>query len=152
VDHSVQHTEADIDKHLAVFEEIAPHSPAHNRKRPRAVRRATDTRPVQETGLTTGHHTARRFPSAESASPATRSGPGDLILLFVVAIVNLNVVPRSHPTAASRCGCGSWHCCCFSAAGIAVIELAHRYPEEGACYLWQRESSAISGFLSGWCY
>ena len=37
--------------------------------------------------------------------------------------------------------------------GIAVIELAHRYPGEGGVYLWAKEVFGdFHGFLSGWCY
>jgi amino acid transporter len=41
----------------------------------------------------------------------------------------------------------------FWPQGIAVIELAHRYPGEGGVYLWaKREFGDFHGFLSGWCY
>jgi glutamate:GABA antiporter len=79
---------------------------------------------------------------------------GDLILLFVVAIVNLNVVP----TIASNGGVTVWLWILalllfFWPQGIAVIELAHRYPEEGGVYLWaKRVFGDFHGFLSGWCY
>ncbi len=81
-------------------------------------------------------------------------GRGDLILLFVVAIVNLNVVP----TIASNGGVTVWLWILalllfFWPQGIAVIELAHRYPEEGGVYLWaKRVFGDFHGFLSGWCY
>lgn len=81
-------------------------------------------------------------------------GRGDLILLFVVAIVNLNVVP----TIASNGGVTVWLWVLalllfFWPQGIAVIELAHRYPEEGGVYLWaKRVFGDFHGFLSGWCY
>ena len=81
-------------------------------------------------------------------------GRGDLILLFVVAIVNLNVVP----TIASNGGVTVWLWILalllfFWPQGIAVIELAHRYPGEGGVYLWAKEVFGdFHGFLSGWCY
>jgi glutamate:GABA antiporter len=81
-------------------------------------------------------------------------GRGDLILLFVVAIVNLNVVP----TIASNGGVTVWLWILalllfFWPQGIAVIELAQRYPEEGGVYLWaKRVFGDFHGFLSGWCY
>ena len=81
-------------------------------------------------------------------------GRGDLVLLFVVAIVNLNVVP----TIASNGGVTVWLWLLalllfFWPQGIAVIELAHRYPEEGGVYLWaKRVFGDFHGFLSGWCY
>ena len=41
----------------------------------------------------------------------------------------------------------------FWPQGIAVIELAHRYPGEGGVYLWAKEVFGdFHGFLSGWCY
>jgi amino acid transporter len=81
-------------------------------------------------------------------------GRRDLVLLFVVAIVNLNVVP----TIASNGGVTVWLWLLalllfFWPQGIAVIELAHRYPEEGGVYLWaKRVFGDFHGFLSGWCY
>lgn len=81
-------------------------------------------------------------------------GRGDLVLLFVVAIVNLNFVP----TIASNGGVTVWLWILalllfFWPQGIAVIELAHRYPEEGGVYLWaKRVFGDFHGFLSGWCY
>ena len=41
----------------------------------------------------------------------------------------------------------------FWPQGIAVIELAHRYPGEGGVYLRAKEVFGdFHGFLSGWCY
>jgi amino acid transporter len=41
----------------------------------------------------------------------------------------------------------------FWPQGIAVLELAHRYPGEGGVYLWAKEVFGdFHGFLSGWCY
>jgi amino acid transporter len=41
----------------------------------------------------------------------------------------------------------------FWPQGIAVIELADRYPGEGGVYLWaKRIFGDFHGFLSGWCY
>src|SRR5258708_2345728 len=64
-------------------------------------------------------------------------GRRDLVLLFVVAvwlwIISLVLF--------------------FWPQGIAVIELAHRYPGEGGVYLWAKEVFGdFHGFLSGWCY
>jgi amino acid transporter len=81
-------------------------------------------------------------------------GRWDLVLLFVVAIVNLNVVP----TIAANGGVTVWLWILalvlfFWPQAIAVIELAHRYPEEGGVYLWtKRVFGDFHGFLSGWCY
>ena len=81
-------------------------------------------------------------------------GRADLVLLFVVAIFNLNVVP----SIAANGGVTIWLWIIslllfFWPQGIAVIELAHRYPGEGGVYLWAKEVFGdFHGFLSGWCY
>ena len=98
---------------------------------------------------------------AEQAAPQTSTahlkralGRWDLVALFVVAVFNLNVVP-------SIAGSGGvtvwlWIICIvlfFLPQGVAVIELAHRYPGEGGVYLWAKEVFGdFHGFLSGWCY
>jgi len=95
-------------------------------------------------------------------SPADRQPPRlrrvlrrwDLILLFVVAVFNLNVVP----SIAANGGVTVWLWVIslilfFWPQGIAVIELAQRYPGEGGVYLWAKEVFGdFHGFLSGWCY
>jgi len=78
----------------------------------------------------------------------------DLVLLFVVAVFNLNVVP----SIAANGGVTVWLWIIslilfFWPQGIAVIELAQRYPGEGGVYLWAKEVFGdFHGFLSGWCY
>lgn len=97
-----------------------------------------------------------------SAPPAVPDAPHlrrvlgrlDLVLLFVVAVFNLNVVP----SIAANGGVTVWLWIIslllfFWPQGIAVIELAHRYPGEGGVYLWAKEIFGdFHGFLSGWCY
>src|SRR5438270_6237826 len=81
-------------------------------------------------------------------------GRWDLVLLFVVAVFNLTVVP----SIAANGGVTVWLWIIslllfFWPQGIAVIELAHRYPGEGGVYLWAKEVFGdFHGFLSGWCY
>jgi len=81
-------------------------------------------------------------------------GRRDLVLLFVVAVFNLNVIP----SIAANGGVTIWLWLIslilfFWPQGIAVIELAHRYPGEGGVYLWAKEVFGdFHGFLSGWCY
>jgi amino acid transporter len=97
-------------------------------------------------------------PSAAGAqeAPCLRRvlGRWDLVLLFVVAVFNLNVVP----SIAANGGVTIWLWIVslilfFWPQGIAVIELAHRYPGEGGVYLWAKEVFGdFHGFLSGWCY
>jgi amino acid transporter len=81
-------------------------------------------------------------------------GRWDLVLLFVVAVFNLNVVP----SIAANGGVTIWLWLIalllfFWPQGIAVLELAHRFPGEGGVYLWAKEVFGdFHGFLSGWCY
>jgi len=81
-------------------------------------------------------------------------GRWDLVLLFVVAVFNLNVVP----SIAANGGVTVWLWIIslllfFWPQGVAVIELAHRYPGEGGVYLWAKQVFGdFHGFLSGWCY
>jgi len=81
-------------------------------------------------------------------------GRRDLVLLFVVAVFNLNVLP----SIAANGGVTIWLWLIslilfFWPQGIAVIELANRYPGEGGVYLWAKEVFGDwHGFLSGWCY
>src|SRR6202167_1780618 len=81
-------------------------------------------------------------------------GRFDLVLLFVVAVFNLNVVP----SIAANGGVTVWLWLIslllfFWPQGIAVIVIAHRYPGEGGVYLWAKEVFGdFHGFLSGWCY
>jgi glutamate:GABA antiporter len=94
--------------------------------------------------------------SASQETPHLRRvlGRWDLVLLFVVAVFNLNVVP----SIAANGGVTIWLWIIslvlfFWPQGIAVIELAHRYPGEGGVYLWAKEVFGdFHGFLSGWCY
>jgi glutamate:GABA antiporter len=94
--------------------------------------------------------------SATPEGPRLRRvlGRWDLVLLFVVAVFNLNVVP----SIAANGGVTVWLwigslILFFWPQGIAVIELAQRYPGEGGVYLWAKEVFGdFHGFLSGWCY
>src|SRR3989454_1423259 len=94
-------------------------------------------------------------PAAQEAPHLRRVlGKRDLVLLFVVAVFNLNVVP----SIAANGGVTVWLWIIsvllfFWPQGIAVIELSHRYPGEGGVYLWAKEEFGdFHGFLSGWCY
>jgi amino acid transporter len=99
---------------------------------------------------------ATTIATAAPAAPGLRRvlGRWDLVLLFVVAVFNLNVVP----SIAANGGVTVWLWIIslvlfFWPQGIAVIELAHRYPGEGGVYLWAKEVFGdFHGFLSGWCY
>ena len=81
-------------------------------------------------------------------------GMWDLVLLFVVAVANLNVVPVI--AASGPVTIWLWALALvffFWPQGIAVVELSNRYPQEGGIYLWTKKFFGdFHGFLSGWCY
>jgi glutamate:GABA antiporter len=100
-----------------------------------------------------------------SASPASRPssavnslvralGVGDLTWLYLVAVVNLNIVPVLAVGGVQV----MWLMAAavlffFVPQGIGVIELAEHMPGEGGLYLWTKESYGdFHGFLCGWCY
>jgi glutamate:GABA antiporter len=81
-------------------------------------------------------------------------GRRDLILLFVVAVANLNLIP-----AVSSSGPGTLWMWLLALAfffwpqGAAVTELAQKWPGEGGIYLWAKRSfGEPHGFMAGWCY
>jgi len=96
--------------------------------------------------------TAPAAPVSQEAPHLRRVlGRWDLVLLFVVAIVNLNVVP----TIAANGGVTVWLWLLalllfFWPQGIAVIELAHRLSGEGGVILWRNGIRRLPRFLSGW--
>jgi amino acid transporter len=96
-----------------------------------------------------------------SASPASASnalvralGVSDLTWLYLVAVVNLNVVPVIAVAGVQV----MWLMAAavvlfFVPQGIGVIELAEHMPGEGGLYLWTKETYGdFHGFLCGWCY
>jgi amino acid transporter len=81
-------------------------------------------------------------------------GLGDLVLLGIVAIVNVNTVPPVVRFGWATLGLWviAW-AAFFVPEGIAVIALSRRYPGDGGVYLWtKRHFGELHGFLSGWCY
>src|SRR5467141_1557474 len=120
--------------------------------RPSAIRRRENW---EKTNLANGATIAIATPVKPEAPRLRRVlGRWDLVLLFVVAVFNLNVVP----SIAANGGVTVWLWIIslilfFWPQGIAVIELAQRYPGEGGVYLWAKEVFGdFHGFLSGWCY
>jgi glutamate:GABA antiporter len=115
---------------------------------------ATEENSLLSSQVTNG--TALPLPAASVEQPHLKRvlGRRDLVLLFVVAVFNLNVLP----SIAANGGVTIWLWIIalilfFWPQGIAVIELAHRYPGEGGVYLWAKEVFGdFHGFLSGWCY
>ncbi len=97
-------------------------------------------------------------PAVSSAGIASQLkrvlGVWDLTWLCVVAITNLNVVP----VIASNGPVTTWLWLLalaffFFPQGIAVIELAQRFPAEGGLYIWAKEAYGdFHGFMCGWCY
>ncbi|MFI5249733.1 MAG: APC family permease [Gemmatimonadales bacterium] len=99
---------------------------------------------------------AREEAQREAGTPHLRRALGqrDLVLLFVVAVLNLNTVP---PVASGGpVTVWLWVLALlffFWPQGLAVIELSDRYPNEGGVYLWTKEIFGdFHGFMSGWCY
>lgn len=97
--------------------------------------------------------------SASSASPVSGSlvralGVADLTWLYMVAVVNLNVVPVIAVAGVQV----MWLMAAavllfFIPQGISVIELAEHTPGEGGLYLWTKETYGdFHGFICGWCY
>jgi amino acid transporter len=81
-------------------------------------------------------------------------GKKDLILLFIVAVANLNLVPSI--AASGPITIWLWLAAFvlfFWPQGAAVTELSQRWPGEGGIYLWSKLSFGEKhGFFSGWCY
>ena len=81
-------------------------------------------------------------------------GRRDLVLLFVVAVANLNMIPAI--SASGPVTLWLWLLalsCFFWPQGAAVTELAQKWPGEGGIYLWAKRSFGEEhGFFAGWCY
>jgi glutamate:GABA antiporter len=92
----------------------------------------------------------------QKATPALIRALGvtDLTWLYVVAVLNLNVVPAI--AAEGIRIAWVWAAAIlffFVPQAVSVIELAERMPGEGGLYLWTCETSGdFHGFLCGWCY
>ncbi len=98
--------------------------------------------------------TSRESTAGTSASLIRALGVADLTWLYLVAVVNLNIVPVV--AAEGIRTLWLWVIAIlffFIPQGIAVIELAERMPGEGGLYLWTKETYGdFHGFLCGWCY
>lgn len=81
-------------------------------------------------------------------------GRGDLVLLFIVAVANLNMVPPI--SASGPITLWLWIAAMlffFWPQGAAVTELSQKWPGEGGIYLWAKRSFGEEhGFFAGWCY
>lgn len=81
-------------------------------------------------------------------------GVWDLTWLSIVAVANLNVAPVI--AAGGPTTIWLWLAALlffFLPQGLGVIELSHRFPQEGGIYVWTKEMFGdLHGFLCGWCY
>src|SRR3984885_8270277 len=93
-------------------------------------------------------------PIGKKPRPARVLGRRDLVLLFVVAVANLNLIPAV--SASGPVTLWLWLialACFFWPQGAAVTELSQKWPGEGGIYLWAKRSFGEEhGFLAGWCY
>jgi glutamate:GABA antiporter len=104
------------------------------------------------------HHSEPNTPVTSPDQPAPelpRSlGLRDLVLLNVVAVLSLRWLSTSAATGTSALTL--WVLAgllFFVPMGLAVSELATRYPEEGGIYAWTKRAFGEGhGFLAGWCY
>ncbi len=89
-------------------------------------------------------------------SPRLRRELGlfDLTLLLVVAVVNVNILPRIAGEGWRSISLWALAFVLFLIPqGIAVAEFGKRFPGEGGIYIWTREMFGdFHAFLSGWCY
>jgi glutamate:GABA antiporter len=78
----------------------------------------------------------------------------DLVLLNVVAVLSIRWLATS--AAAGPSSLVLWVCAglfFFVPQGLAVADLAARFPEEGGIYAWTKRAFGEGhGFLCGWCY
>ncbi|MGC2398365.1 MAG: APC family permease [Acidobacteriaceae bacterium] len=81
-------------------------------------------------------------------------GRRDLVLLFVVAVANLNLIPAISSSGPVTLWLWLFAICGFFwPQGAAVTELAQKWPGEGGIYLWAKRSFGEQhGFMAGWCY
>jgi amino acid transporter len=81
-------------------------------------------------------------------------GRRDLILLFVAAVANLNIVPAI--AAAGPLTLWLWLLALwayFWPQGVAVTELSAVWPGEGGVYIWTKNSFGdLHSFVAAWCY
>ena len=107
--------------------------------------------------------TSRADPSmtATAAAPATDHptlpralGLRDMVLFNVVAVVSLRWFATA--AAAGPSSITLWVLAAlffFVPQGLAVSDLAARYPDEGGIYAWTKRAFGEGhGFLCGWCY
>ena len=81
-------------------------------------------------------------------------GLRDLVLFNLVAVLGITWVAtgaKAGPSSVTLWLFGAF--LFFIPQGLAVVQLASSYPEEGGIYAWtRRELGEAHGFLCGWCY
>ena len=99
---------------------------------------------------------ATTTPSPETAHPALPRALGlrDMVLFNIVAVVSLRWFATA--AAAGPSSITLWVLAAlffFIPQGLAVSDLAARYPDEGGIYAWTKRTFGEGhGFLCGWCY
>ena len=99
--------------------------------------------------------------TAEPAEPTTHTPElpramdlRDMVLFNVVAVLSLRWLATA--AAAGPSSIALWVLAAlffFIPQGLAVSDLAARYPEEGGIYAWTKRTFGEGhGFLCGWCY
>jgi amino acid transporter len=78
----------------------------------------------------------------------------DLVLFNLVAVIGLRWLATSAKAGPSSLALwGLATLLFFVPQGLAVVELASRFPKEGGIYVWTRQALGEGhGFLCGWCY
>jgi amino acid transporter len=99
---------------------------------------------------------AATTPAPATAHPALPRALGlrDMVLFNIVAVVSLRWFATA--AAAGPSSITLWVLAAllfFVPQGLAVSDLAARYPEEGGIYAWTKRAFGEGhGFLCGWCY
>jgi glutamate:GABA antiporter len=95
-------------------------------------------------------------PTAEAAHPVLPRALGlrDMVLFNIVAVVSLRWFATA--AAAGPSSITLWVLAAlffFVPQGLAVSDLAARYPDEGGIYAWTKRAFGEGhGFMCGWCY
>jgi glutamate:GABA antiporter len=99
---------------------------------------------------------ATATPAAETAHPVLPRALGlrDMVLFNIVTVVSLRWLATA--AAAGPSSLTLWVLAAllfFVPQGLAVSDLAARYPDEGGIYAWTKRAFGEGhGFMCGWCY
>ena len=128
--------------------------PAHRRRAAPPARRAR-SRSDSTSRADPLHDRPRRRPAEPTTPTLPRAlGLRDMVLFNIVAVVSLRWFATA--AAAGPSSITLWVLAAlffFVPQGLAVSDLAARYPEEGGIYAWTKRAFGEGhGFLCGWCY